>query len=416
MRTTSRDPIRYAILLAAIAGCATGGEARSRQRADALSFEQFVADAYLEPWEGGVYIVDGDTPAATIDELRAIYDRLGMRERSFDGLGSHGTALSVHTVGGRDALWDATQRMDLSYCVSTGFGARHASVVAAMDEATAAWEAAADIRFRHVTAEDGACNASNPRVLFDVSAQDTGGEYLARAFFPGDPRSMRNVIIDPTAFAPSGAVTLVGILRHELGHVLGFRHEHTRAEAGTCFEDSSHRPLTPYDRASVMHYPHCNGVASTTLSITALDAQGAQSVYGAPGGTSTPGTEDPPPEPAPGPTEPPEDSPADDPAPVPGDGDPAATCVSAAASLGGGELHRYPPLAIPAGATIEITTHGAGDTDLYAYLLEDPYVGCASEGPTSDEHCMLSAPYGGSLLIELYGFTAASYGLEVCWR
>ncbi|WP_458576345.1 zinc metalloprotease [Aliamphritea spongicola] len=75
---------------------------------------------------------------------------------------------------------------------------------------------------------------------------------------------------------------MVGILRHELGHVLGFRHEHTRAESGTCFEDSEWTPLTSYDPFSVMHYPQCNGQGDWSLSITKQDAKGASCLYGPP--------------------------------------------------------------------------------------------------------------------------------------
>jgi len=69
------------------------------------------------------------------------------------------------------------------------------------------------------------------------------------------------------------------ILGHELGHTLGFRHEHTRPEAGVCFEDLNWRPLTPYDSASIMHYPQCNGT-SLDLSMTATDRQGVVALYG----------------------------------------------------------------------------------------------------------------------------------------
>ena len=69
------------------------------------------------------------------------------------------------------------------------------------------------------------------------------------------------------------------IMGHELGHTLGFRHEHTRPEAGICFEDLNWRPLTDYDSASIMHYPQCNGT-STDLSFTQTDAEGVAALYG----------------------------------------------------------------------------------------------------------------------------------------
>lgn len=64
------------------------------------------------------------------------------------------------------------------------------------------------------------------------------------------------MLIDRAALSlPPGKLTLEGILRHELGHTLSYRHEHTRPEAGKCFEDADWKPLTSYDGFSVMHYP-----------------------------------------------------------------------------------------------------------------------------------------------------------------
>jgi hypothetical protein len=86
-------------------------------------------------------------------------------------------------------------------------------------------------------------------------------------------------MISYTALRDIPPFTLSGVLRHELGHVLGFRHEHTRPEAGTCFEDDSWIPLTPYESDSVMHYPQCNGTNFGDLVITAGDAAGARAAY-----------------------------------------------------------------------------------------------------------------------------------------
>src|SRR5213075_1563217 len=101
-----------------------------------------------------------------------------------------------------------------------------------------------NVDFIHVAAQDSNCTATNTAVVFDVRPVNVNGQYLARSFFPNEPRSARNVLIDESSFAldPGGKLQLVGILRHELGHTLGARHEHTRPESGTCFEDSDWHP------------------------------------------------------------------------------------------------------------------------------------------------------------------------------
>jgi hypothetical protein len=84
--------------------------------------------------------------------------------------------------------------------------------------------------------------------------------------------------------------TPVGFLKHELGHILGFRHEHPWAPSqGGCGEfptesslDTTGRRLTAYDQTSVMHYPWCNGITATDLTISVLDGMGARTVYSMP--------------------------------------------------------------------------------------------------------------------------------------
>jgi len=115
-------------------------------------------------------------------------------------------------------------------------------------------------------------------VVFNVR-QVCSGQYLARSFFPSTSRRGREILIDCTSFGNIKPWSLTGVLRHELGHSLGFRHEHTRPEAGTCFENNQWRALTAYDSASVMHYPQCNGTNNGDLNLTSLDKTGARSLY-----------------------------------------------------------------------------------------------------------------------------------------
>jgi hypothetical protein len=151
-------------------------------------------------------------------------------------------------------------------------------VVQAMSDAAGAWEAHANVNFIHLSNQDSNCKANNKNVVFDVRPVYSG-QYLARAFFPNTSRNGRNVLIDASAFTAAPPLTVTGVLRHELGHALGFRHEHTRPEAGACFEDTNWRELTPYDSSSVMHYPQCNGTNTGDLVLTSKDKSGARALY-----------------------------------------------------------------------------------------------------------------------------------------
>jgi serine protease len=248
------------------------------------TFEEFEKQTYHEPFENGKYIVNGDTPIRTREELRDFFATLTQGNANEFQLQDETAVntLIVGSSGGQIWKWGNTEKYQLTYCVSPKFGNRYNKVVNAMKKATKAWQASADVRFRHVPAQDANCDASNTNVLFDVSPVDVQGQYVARAFFPGDPRSARNLLIDNTSFNlnPNGKLTLAGILRHELGHVLGFRHEHTRPEAGQCFEDTDWTVVTNYDAFSVMHYPQCNGRGDWSLNLTKLDKNGAACVYG----------------------------------------------------------------------------------------------------------------------------------------
>jgi len=184
--------------------------------------------------------------------------------------------------GSCDDIWDENQQHALTYCVSTSFGSRHERVVKEMAAATGAWEEAADIDFIHVDSQDGNCGPHNTKVVFDVRPIEDGS-YLARAFYPREPRERRNVLIDSSAFElrPNEKLQLVGVLRSILGQALGFRHEHTRPESGTCFEDNDWRALGSYNPRSVTHYPQCNGLGDWSFLLTQSDKNGAACLYGA---------------------------------------------------------------------------------------------------------------------------------------
>jgi hypothetical protein len=246
-----------------------------------LSYEQFKASIYQEP-DTGIYILNQDEIAENEDELRAAYARYASEEFNHaNGVSSKEQNLIVNRVGSADDKYSTTRAANLNYCISSSsFGTRYSTVVNAMNSATASWEGTARVNFVHSSTYDSSCSSSNASVWFNVRQVNSGGQYLARAFFPSNSRSAREVLIDTTAFGSISPYTLAGILRHELGHTLGFRHEHTRPEAGgVCFEDNSWRALTSYDAYSVMHYPQCNGRNTGDLNLTTSDRNGARALY-----------------------------------------------------------------------------------------------------------------------------------------
>jgi hypothetical protein len=258
------------------AACA--GEAEE----DELTWEDFLELTWQEP-ETGVYIANGDEMFENIEELRAFYEELRTERVDGEVVGSTQQPLIINRVGGQDDRWSSSQALNLTYCISQpGFGSNYSRVVSGMNSGASAWEGAARVNFIHRSQFDGNClGANSSQVVFRV-LRTQGQPYLARAFFPSSSWSNQTVVIDTSSFGNISPWTLAGILRHELGHTLGFRHEHTRPEAGTCFENNSWRALTTYDSASVMHYPQCNGTQGGDLVLTTRDRQGAASVYGSP--------------------------------------------------------------------------------------------------------------------------------------
>ena len=175
---------------------------------------------------------------------------------------------------------------NIGYCFAAGWGQNQGTYTApalapvreAIQQAMAAWEGVANVRFVYRSNLDGATcttTGSNPGVDFVV--QHYSDPNTAIGPFPSNAWSSQNLLV-PT----SGIGRLLAI--HEVGHALGFRHEHTHSGANPrCAEGGTFEELTAFDTNSVMKYADCTvnqNINGTELS--ALDGFGARMVYGAP--------------------------------------------------------------------------------------------------------------------------------------
>lgn len=233
-----------------------------------LTFGQvFAQSVYKEEFPGGVYIYDGDEPYENVTDIP--FPKSG---RSTD--------LIINTLeNGLFDKWDQKTAKALTYCVSDKFEKVKERVVETFEEAAADWMRIANVKFVYMPQHDADCDQDNKNVVFDVRPV-MRQPYLARAFFPNTKRVSRNILIDSSSYKYDD-VALTGFLRHELGHTLGFRHEHISKDSkGLCTEDNMFQPVTAYDPTSVMHYPQCGGKnVITNLTISKLDEEGARSVY-----------------------------------------------------------------------------------------------------------------------------------------
>lgn len=268
---------------------------------------------------GEYFVVEGDLTFSNEASLREHYDQTV--EATSEKL-----AVAQRISTGEDQVFEGSAALDIVYCVNNNFentqpnglrnpplpslGDQKDEAIADIAAAARAWEAVINVRFRYDPTQDEACTDDNDNV--DFAFQNIANDYYApngcamnkmMDWAATDYGCIGNegegsvplvsgvLVADYNEFPwpEYPTATRVGLLTHELGHILGFRHEFAFYDEGTpCEEaevegwDLSARQLTPYDEQSVMNYFVGSCPTVDEWVISDLDGVGARSVYGMP--------------------------------------------------------------------------------------------------------------------------------------
>jgi hypothetical protein len=234
---------------------------------DKAKVDAFIATLVEVPPGSGRYLVEGDLPLAH-EEISSYLKGVKYPEKT----GVRSQELVVNLVGGRFDYLVTPAKRHLTYTFdqssfpsSNSFETVRQNFRKAADD----WIAACPqcgITFTETVAPGA----------FVIRYENIRGGPIAQGFFPSTvDRTLR---IFPEYFQSDLEFDPVGVLRHEIGHILGYRHEHIQNIPGCFTEGTDWLPLTPYTPNSVMHY-FCGGRGSFDLSLRENDKKGHRCLY-----------------------------------------------------------------------------------------------------------------------------------------
>jgi hypothetical protein len=200
--------------------------------------------------------------------------------------------------------WGESRKLELSYCITGLYGddaeveANHHKLIRSLVDTTAEWERITGANFVHLAMDDapeqqahavpGPANTTilradcvaNTEAYFGTLTYPFGSIQAVTNPVPqgwNDPalepvggNLTRTMVLDTGLFWGADDSFLRAVLRHELGHVMGFVHEEVNdphPDQDGCDVDPAPRPLTPVDSRSIMTTPGCNGVLSDNAEI-----------------------------------------------------------------------------------------------------------------------------------------------------
>lgn len=188
-----------------------------------VTWEEFRASVQQTGSEPPRFIVDGDILLSNEEELHDFY--VAWLAQEYGQLTGSSSARTVRRVPGEDVLQPLSRRFALTYCISNQFGSRKAEVIAGMDRAARSWSDLILVQFVYRPDQDAVCTNVNNNVVFNV--RPVVASFLTSAFFMDAQRANRELLIAQAAFTTNaGGRGFEGLLRRELGHILGFQHEH----------------------------------------------------------------------------------------------------------------------------------------------------------------------------------------------
>lgn len=229
------------------------------------------------------YVVEGDL-LFDMDQLYQYYEETELLKDSLTvGVRPRGDKLLGIVRDGVPILAATPENITYSIIKSSFSNENdYKNMVGYMKTATNDWSEHSNITFVHAEDYDNRLRPSdNPEELsFVVREYPAAGEFIAKAFFPYYPKFRKKIYVDPSFYTMR--FDPAGVMRHELGHTLGFLHEHIRSGApAACPNESMSQAikLTDYDPKSVMHY-FCGGVGTLELELSENDKIGVRMLYG----------------------------------------------------------------------------------------------------------------------------------------
>ncbi len=265
-----------------------------------ISWEDYRDQAEVSVRGKVAYVVEDDLIFHSEADLYAYYEETILND---------GWKLAVfqRISTGFEPVYSRTEALDIKYCVSNLFQSSYApfnknQVVTDAATAMRDWEKVVNVRFRYISAQDSTCTETNSNVDFAIiPITDAGvsGCAMNKKMWNGPTLGCYNtagIKVDGGMLGMNyseidGVPSSIGVFRHELGHMLGFRHEHPWKPGDQCTgevpyleeSDRTGRRLTDYDVQSVMHYTGGSCTPTETeFVLSQLDGVGARSIYGMP--------------------------------------------------------------------------------------------------------------------------------------